>query len=79
MAKKKKESAKEVEPKVIENQESVKDWTPPPRKPKHRVAKGKSICCRKGIRGPGDPIEAINVGGEDCLKGLVESGHVEEY
>jgi hypothetical protein len=60
-------------------EENVKEWTPPAKAPKYRVAKGKAISCRKGIRSEGDPIEAINVGGEECLEKLIKSGHVEKY
>lgn len=80
MAKAKKKVEKPIEkPEVIENQESVKDWTPPPRAPKYRVKKGKSISCQKGILGPGAAVEADFVGGEECLEALLESEHVEKY
>lgn len=75
-------SKKKVEKPEVKTEPKVEkplDWTPPPRDPKYRVAKGKAISCRKGIRSDGDPIEAINVGGQECLDGLVKSGHVEKY
>lgn len=49
------------------------------KKNNYRIVKGKAVSCQKGILGPGAEVKAEYVGGEDCLKRLIETGHVEKY
>lgn len=61
----------------------VDEVAPPPpevdevEKPPFYVADGRSVTCKKGIRGPGDSIESEWFhGGEKDLKHLIEIGCV---
>lgn len=72
----KKEKKAEEEKKV----EKV-DFQPPPRAPKYRIAKGRSVTCLKGTLDEGDRIEASYLPdeGDEAFNKLVDRGIVEKY
>lgn len=75
------EKPKEVEVKAPVEEAVEKQVVTPVvvKKDSYRIVKGKAVSCQKGILGPGAEVKAEYVGGEDCLKRLIETGHVEKY
>lgn len=45
--------------------------------PEYKVAAGKSLSTRRGIKGPGATITAEMVNGEETLKDLKDKGYIE--
>jgi len=71
--------AKEPEPKPEPKAEPKASVEAPKRAPLYVVKPGRSIATKRGVRGPGEVVEARELGGgKDALEDLVASGHLQK-